>query len=145
MLSSYEAYPSKEFRPLASYTSQPNGLPSSLRHLHSALHSYQSSASHIFLLKFCHYFTFFLPGPLIHSISFSSLTSSFYFLFFCPIFSLFLHLNASVFVYYFLFLFQNFPCFLVFIILISSYVFNFELLSILQYCTQHITMNFAPS
>jgi hypothetical protein len=44
--------------------------------MHSALHSYQSSASHIFLLKFCHYFTFFLPGPLIHSISFS-----FYFLF----------------------------------------------------------------
>jgi hypothetical protein len=52
--------------------------------MHSALHSYQSSASHILLLKFCHYFTLFLPGPHIHSISFSFLTYSFYFLFSVP-------------------------------------------------------------
>jgi hypothetical protein len=79
--------------------------------MHSALHCYQSRASHIFLLKFYHYFNFFFPWPLIHSISFSFLTSSLY-LFFSVPFSLgFFHFTHSIFVYYFLFLSHIFPVF----------------------------------
>ena len=96
--------------------------------MHSALHSYQASASHIFLLKFYHYFTFFFPGPLIHSISFSFLTASFYFLFSIP-FSLCFFISPLLFLFVTSYSFPTFfppPCFLLFLILISSHVCNFD-------------------
>lgn len=66
--------------------------------MHSALRSYQSSASHIFLLNFYHYFTFFLPRPLIHLISFSFLNTSFYFRFSVS-FSLFFFISSLLFLF----------------------------------------------